>query len=92
MFYHCINTLKRTIKSLLRQVGLWVLRKQQFKQLVINVLGYMPRLSYRLKRILIPTTSSSFNDRIISYTPSALSPRAMKIYIELKQTLATEKK
>jgi hypothetical protein len=92
MFHHCINILKRTIKSLLRQVGLWVLRKQQFKQLVINVLGYMPRLSYRLRRILIPTTSGSFNDRIISFTASDLSPRAMKIYIELKQTLATEKK
>lgn len=52
----------------------------------------MPRLSYRLKRILIPTTSSSFNDRIINYTPSDLSPRAMKIYIELKQAIATEKK
>ena len=52
----------------------------------------MPRLSYRLKQIVIPKTSSSFNDRIISYTPSDLSPRAMKIYIELKQTIATEKK
>jgi hypothetical protein len=91
MFHHCINTLKRTIKSLLLQVGLWVVRKQQLKRLVINILGYMPRLSYRLRRILIPTTTSCFSGRIISYTPSDLSPRAMKIYIELKQAIAAEK-
>jgi hypothetical protein len=84
LLHDYINTLKGIIKSLLRQVGLWVLHRQKLKRLVIIFINFIPGLSYRLRQIITPLKS----EFVSSYTVSTYFTKRVQQKTEIKLDVA----
>jgi hypothetical protein len=84
LLHDYINKFKRVIKSLLRQVGLWVLHRQKLKRLVIIFINFIPGLSYRLRQIITPLKS----EFVSSYTASTYFTKRVQQKTEIKLDVA----
>lgn len=83
---------QRVGKSLLRRLGVWVLRQPRLKQAALGVLDLMPGVRHRLHRIVRWPASTSGSVRIAAQGPGDLSPRAARIYADLKAAIERHQK
>lgn len=81
---------QRLGKSLLRRLGLWVLRHPMLEQAALGVFDLMPGIKHHLHHIVRGPTSTT-GSVWIAAEPADLSPRAARIYADLKQTINARK-
>ena len=81
----------RFSKSLLRRLGLWVLRHPMLEQAALGVLDLMPGVRHRLHHIVRGSAGTAGGVWIAARKPGDLSPRAARIYTDLKQTISARK-
>ena len=82
---------QRLGKSLLRRLGQWVLRQPMLEQAALGVLDLMPGVRHRLRHIVRGPASTPGSVWIAAQEPGDLSPRAARIYADLKKTIAARK-
>ena len=82
---------QRLGNSLLRRLGLWALRHPILEQAALGVLHFMPGVRHRLHRIVRGPASTPGSGWIAAQKPGDLSPRAARIYTDLKQTIGARK-
>lgn len=72
-----LSVIKKRLKPLVIKVGQSAMRQPLLKRLALGGLNYMPGLKVRLHRIL--------------WSDVILSPRALRIYADLKTAIETRK-
>ncbi len=82
------NGPQRLGNSLLQRLGLWVLHQPMLERAALAVLDLMPGVRHRLHHIVRAPASTSGG---AAQESGDLSPRAARIYAELRQTIGARK-
>ena len=76
--------LKRRLRSVIQQIGRWILRQPLLRKIGFFILNRLPRFRARLRLIIVSSTPKV---NLVANSIPILSPRAKLIYIDLKRAL-----
>lgn len=83
------NVAKNRLKPIIRRAGYEVMRRPHLKRYALAALDHMPGLKDRLRNFLHASTAAGPHG---GQKPDSLSPRAARIYSELKKAIDARKK
>lgn len=83
------NAAKNRLKPLIRRAGYVVMRQPRLKRYALAVLDHMPGVKDRLRNFLHAAAATAPRS---GQKPDSLSPRAVRIYSELKKAIDARKK